>query len=253
MNWLDACLGGWAKARTLWGCVMRSVWSGGLASAVVLFAVSTVPALAADAAGTYGFGGPWQGVYLGLNGGGGWETAANTYGKDGSAAPGIKGNGWVAGGQVGYNWEYANFAVIGLEARADYAAIKGNVADSFDPGGGMGTQHVTDTATINELGDFRAKVGFAIGPVMPYFAGGVAIGRASFDVTGDMTGNASKTFTGWTAGGGAEFALTPHWSLLADFSYYDLGTQNFMVPGPGGGTNVHLTASTVTGGLNLRW
>jgi outer membrane immunogenic protein len=223
-------------------------------SAAVLFAVSTVPALAADVGG-FGAAGDWNGVYFGINGGGGWATATNNYGASMDSAPPIKSGGWLAGGQLGYNWQYANNAVVGLEASADYAALSGTSTATFDPGGGGGPVNATNKQTLDELGQFRAKVGFAAGPVMPYISGGVAFGRGTLSVSGGptATGSASKTFTGWTAGGGAEIALGEHWSLRADYSYVDLGTQNFTVPGPGGGTNVHLTANIVTGGLNLRW
>jgi len=223
-------------------------------SAAVLFAVSTVPALAANGS-DFGAAGDWNGFYFGLSGGAGSATATNTYGASSMPAPTITPGGWLAGGQIGYNWQYGNNAVVGLEASADYAALSGTSTSTFDPGGGHPITTATNTQTLDELGEFRAKVGFAAGPVMPYITGGVAFGRGTLSVAGGpyATGSASHTFTGWTAGGGAEVAFGQHWSVRADYSYVDLGTQSFMVPGPGGGTNVHLTASVVTGGLNFRW
>jgi outer membrane immunogenic protein len=40
------------------------------------------------------------------------------------------------------------------------------------------------------------------------------------------SGSAAQTKTGWTLGGGAEWALNRSWSVKAEYLYYDLGTIN---------------------------
>lgn len=100
-------------------------------------------------------------------------------------------------------------------------------------------------------------MGLAAGGFVPYITGGAAFAKATRNVTqvspAGASVSASKTYTGWTIGGGAEVALGPHWSLRGEYDFMDFGTQNFSLPSAGGGYDVHLTASLVTGALNYRW
>jgi outer membrane immunogenic protein len=71
--------------------------------------------------------------------------------------------------------------------------------------------------------------------------------------------SASKTLVGWTAGAGVEQALTPNWTIKAEYLYTGLG--GFTASGslhdstPTDFSNFsdsvgHLTSSTVRGGVN---
>jgi outer membrane immunogenic protein len=48
--------------------------------------------------------------------------------------------------------------------------------------------------------------------------------------------------TGWTVGGGFEWALAPHWSFKTEYLYYDLGSRTSVSP------NVVTSCCTVTEG-----
>src|SRR5262245_30967299 len=67
----------------------------------------------------------WSGVYLGLNGGGGTSRECWTITQDNGAAvrPASEGchnaTGGLAGGQIGYRWQSANW-VFGVEAQGDW-------------------------------------------------------------------------------------------------------------------------------------
>jgi outer membrane immunogenic protein len=39
----------------------------------------------------------------------------------------------------------------------------------------------------------------------------------------------TKWLTGWTVGGGMEFALTDRWSAKAEYMHYDLGKDTFAI------------------------
>jgi opacity protein-like surface antigen len=39
-------------------------------------------------------------------------------------------------------------------------------------------------------------------------------------------GQASVTRSGWTVGGGVEYAFLPNWSAFAEYNYIDLGNRN---------------------------
>jgi outer membrane immunogenic protein len=198
----------------------------------------------------------WQGVYIGAQGGYGFGTAAAKNGASLDPALELSPTGWVGGGQIGVNWQFQNNSVVGVEANFDATGMSATGATSFNPGTGI--VDASEIQKVDSLGAFRARFGYSAGQVMPYIVGGVAFGIGSRTVTQTSglpccTGSASKTYTGWTAGAGAEIALDSHWSIRGEYSYVDLGTQNFVVPGPGGGTDVHLTANLVTGALNYRW
>jgi outer membrane immunogenic protein len=72
-----------------------------------------------------------------------------------------------------------------------------------------------------------------------YATGGLAYGgtRSStsianlrsngFQTPGFSSGAFSDTRVGYTVGGGAEWMLREHWSLKAEYLYYDLGTVNY--------------------------
>ena len=60
------------------------------------------------------------------NAGGGWTHDTFTdNGSNGTAGSGsVDGNGWFAGGQIGFNWQFATNWVIGVEADADWSDVK---------------------------------------------------------------------------------------------------------------------------------
>ena len=59
-------------------------------------------------------------------------------------------------------------------------------------------------------GDLTGRLGYAFGPALVYAKGGFAFfdGEAKVTIAGD-TSTATNTFTGWTLGGGLEYALSP--------------------------------------------
>jgi outer membrane immunogenic protein len=154
-------------------------------------------------------------------------------------------SGFIGGGQIGYNYQMGWF-VWGIEADFSGADISGSnsktaTAIVFD-----NTTTIVDTiaGTANQkldwLGTLRGRVGFVpFTPLLVYATGGLAYGHVSTDTTlsetatvtgvpvcpcsATSTASTSSTQFGWTVGGGAEWMFAPHWSLKAEFLYYDLG------------------------------
>jgi outer membrane immunogenic protein len=211
----------------------------------------------------------WSGFYAGLNVGYGWggsSTVANfndaTSGTLLSSTAGkFDMNGVNGGGQIGYNWQRANW-VFGLEADIQAADQKGGT-DAVCPGasgtlnGLCSVGHHGDTFTHRGLpvtsnlteklewfGTVRGRVGTTITPrVLVYATGGLAYGQvdATDTVTGTniigpggmnsetrtaVTANFSNSSTrvGWTAGAGIEGALAGNWTAKLEYLYLDLGT-----------------------------
>jgi outer membrane immunogenic protein len=154
-------------------------------------------------------------------------------------------SGFIGGGQIGYNYQMGWF-VWGVEADFSGADISGSnsktaTAIVFD-----NATTIVDTiaGTANQkldwLGTLRGRVGFVpFTPLLVYATGGLAYGHVSTDTTlsqtvtvtgvpvcpcsATSTASTSSTQFGWTVGGGAEWMFAPHWSLKAEFLYYDLG------------------------------
>lgn len=164
----------------------------------------------------------WTGVYLGVNGGGGWGTA-KAAGFDWDVSGGL------IGGTVGYNWQFGTW-VLGLEGDADWANISGSLTGT--------------SAKANFLSTIRGRVGYSFDRWMPYVTGGLAVGNVKVE---EMGLSESKTHAGWTVGTGVEFAFAPQWSAKVEYLYVDLGNIGYS------GGNLDFTSNIVRGGINYRF
>jgi outer membrane immunogenic protein len=230
-----------------------------LLSLVLVSVVAFAPASAADMyeAPPAGFGGykdeslvaSWRGFYLGVNGGYGSYNDAITLSSDpGLVSPGFitllgKANaaaaspaGFIGGGQLGYNWQSAK-VVFGVEADISGSDIKA----TNDASGPVGvTRFVHQEQQLDWLTTIRGRLGYTITDrLLVYGTGGVAFGglRVAGSLTTTVANNVpacvtaniglcmgfseSKTATGWTAGGGLEYALSGSWLLRAEYLFVD--------------------------------
>ncbi len=166
----------------------------------------------------------WTGFYAGLQTGYAWGTADHTYsnGSSGSSDP----EGWIGGGYGGYNWQSGNL-VLGFEADIEGGNISGTFSD------GAGTFGSSD---LNWQGSLRGRIGIAADRTLFYMTGGWAFGDA--DVSGSTpilvapfiaSGSTSADLSGWTLGGGMEYAVTNNFTVRAEYRYTDFGdvTANF--------------------------
>jgi len=179
----------------------------------------------------------WSGFYLGANGGGGWSTSR--WDSAGSA----NGSGVVVGGTAGLNWQTGH-AVFGLEGDIDWSNVKGTTTSAACPAG---------CTTQNDwLATVRGRAGYAFDRFMPYVTGGLAVGDVKASTPG-LAGT-SQTNTGWTAGGGLEFALTNNWTAKAEYLHVDLGNMNCGFNcGTTANNNVSVREDLVRGGLNFKF
>jgi len=159
----------------------------------------------------------WTGFYIGANAGGLWSRD----GVDESSCTGgvcslvgtdtLDLSGVVGGVQAGYNYQIQSF-VLGVEGDLDWSSAKGS---DYPVISGQ-----THSASLPFFADLRARLGVAIGRVLPYVTGGVVVADvqnkldpAAFSLD---RGGAS---TGWAIGGGAEYAIDAHWSVKVDCLY----------------------------------
>ncbi len=203
----------------------------------------------------------WTGCYIGANGG--WAVGKNDWtvtgtGPGGPAIGTSTGNfnvsGFLVGGTVGANYQIS-WAVLGAEGDLDWADIKGN-AGAFCGGIGAVAAYTCETKE-SWLGTARARAGVALDRVLLYLTGGAAFGNVKATVTpGGLTDTTTKV--GWTAGGGAEFALTPNITAKIEYLFVDLQngsctTACLVAPGPVTSADVTFKENIVRGGLNYKF
>lgn len=169
----------------------------------------------------------WTGFYIGANAGYGWAS-----GQDALNVSGVDAKGWFAGGQVGYNYQFGNNIVAGIEADL--------------MGGDIGASAGGLSSTLDTFGTVRGRLGYAFGRVLPYVTGGFAWGNNSIDYLGLSQSN---THTGWTAGAGIEYALTDHWTAKTEYLYTDLGSKLY----DNIGADVGVTTQTAKIGINYKF
>jgi outer membrane immunogenic protein len=170
----------------------------------------------------------WTGFYAGFNAGYGFDASSNNQptviGVNGASTLVLPGttavvafqngqsnDGFVGGGQIGYNYQFTpgSGVVIGVEADAQYVDF-GRERNRFTATGPLAAQQVFNPAGISGLdyfGTVRGRLGYAFDRVLFYGTGGFAYGSGGGRDFG-LTNRSRDDFqTGWAAGGGIEYAL----------------------------------------------
>jgi outer membrane immunogenic protein len=229
----------------------------------------------------------WTGFYIGGNVGGAWSNnkadpgAFTTTGFVDFAGRqalgqfpsfGVGNSGFTGGGQIGYNFQIIPSWVAGVEADLNYVGINGSKTLSFPVGAfDANTQSASEKETW--LGTVRGRLGVTTlnDRLLVYGTGGLAVGDVKNAVQtvgvpngfpGVLVGvTSSSTRTGYTFGGGLEYAFTRNWSAKAEYLYYNLGTEtlnlNYGVLAGGAGNAINYkfgeTGNIGRVGLNYRF
>ncbi|HMK90215.1 MAG TPA: outer membrane beta-barrel protein [Methylocystis sp.] len=201
----------------------------------------------------------WTGFYVGVNAGYGFASnggvallqqgdatggaigASNT--SFATSLGGGNNNGFIGGGQAGYNYQFGTSWLVGLEVDIQGIASGNNSVSAYSPLPIF--QALTVTQGLDYLGTVRGRVGFLITPtILIYGTGGLAYGDANFSISGVQavaipgtsagffSGSYSDTRVGWTAGGGVEWLFLPNWSVKVEYLYFDLGSANLSNSAP---------------------
>lgn len=212
----------------------------------------------------------WTGLYVGANVGYGGDRFV--YPINGFVAPiavaagsaSITSGGVLGGGQIGYNWQFPNNVLLGFETDFDGATIRGKV--TANAGAGILGIPIVAAASvgskINYIGTVRGRVGYAWDRFLVYGTGGFAYGQVNFTANaligaGGIGAAAISTSqnsgrTGWTAGGGFEYAVTNNVTVKTEYLYVNLGT-NTLLNGIGINIRQKTTANIVRAGLNYKF
>ena len=176
----------------------------------------------------------WTGLYVGINGGGGWGHSNYS----GTLASGSDLSGGLVGGTLGYNWQMGQ-VVFGVEGDMDWADLRGSSTCLAG---------ATTCETRNHwLATARGRLGYAFDRFMPYVTGGGAFGDIKTSIAG--LGDTTTTRAGWTLGGGLEFAIAGPWTAKVEYLHVDLGNASTVVAG----SDASFHADIVRGGINYRF
>ncbi|MGV3491846.1 MAG: outer membrane protein [Devosia sp.] len=160
--------------------------------------------------------GDWSGIYAGVFAGYGAGTATSVS----SVTDEFDASGYLLGGTLGANAQFDSI-VFGVEGDIAFSGISGGDVCELNP--------AFDCAgTVNWLGTLRGRVGFAADDLLVYGTAGIAAAGLDMTVTpvpALSDGEYSDTFVGWTAGIGAELALSETISVKAEYAYVDLGSR----------------------------
>jgi outer membrane immunogenic protein len=139
-------------------------------------------------------------------------------------------NGFVGGGQFGYNWQVSSW-VWGFETDFQWTGQKGSSQFCLAIGCTPGSFVVNADYRLRWFGTVRGRGGILVNPrVLLYATGGFAYGNVQADFASGILGlplgpgSVSNTRTGWTIGGGIEGALSNNWTVKAEYLYMDLGS-----------------------------
>ena len=159
-------------------------------------------------------------------------------------------SGGLIGAQIGCNKQAGQF-VFGVEADWAWSSAKNTVDAAYAafPDAGRPTftipahtEHVS--SKLQSLGTFRGRAGFTWDRFYFYGTGGLAVGDMRSDTTiafgteavrpvynGVLhVGSESQIRVGWVVGAGGEYAVSPNWSIKAEYLYVDLGTHSYNSP-----------------------
>ena len=156
-------------------------------------------------------------------------------------------DGGVAGGQFGFNWQVNSHWLVGAEADYQWSNLDGSANSSFRLGN-VGATNMVASQTVESFGTVRARVGVVLAPpLLLYGTGGFALGQVHENLsvpavatkgsppapggfsyactlgTACFAGAASQTLFGWSAGAGAEYAITSSLIFRTELLYVHLG------------------------------
>lgn len=174
----------------------------------------------------------WTGGYIGASAGYAWgkspfinETISEDYNEGTDYDP----DGFFGGLYTGYNKQFGNNVVLGVDADLNIANIKSKNSVYYSESYNL-LFNEKPSAKMKWNGAVRARVGYAYDRVLPYIAGGVSFGEYEFglnDTSGRTIFSEKPTMTGYNIGGGVEYAATDHLILRAEYRYTDFGSKTF--------------------------
>jgi len=206
----------------------------------------------------------WTGFYIGGNIGGAWGRPDLNFAPNDPAAAFVFNAGLpstsfdtssaLGGPQVGYNWQLNRNWLVGVETDFDWSGMGGSASSTNPASFGSPTGLVSER--IDWFGTVRARLAYLpTDKLLAFITGGFAYGEigqngtyayspsanaGSFGGGGGFSvlcgrlvgvpgtcfaGSSTAAATGWTLGGGLEYALWQKWSVKVEYLYVSLGSK----------------------------
>lgn len=185
----------------------------------------------------------WSGLYAGVHIG--YISVTGNFFRTNGVTSSADGDGLLLGGQIGYNWQAAGSPwVYGIEAD-----VSGVGADSED------SPNVNSiNAGTNAIGTVRVRAGYAVDRALWYLTGGYAWADNELKLSGPAFGGtqtSSKVHSGWTIGGGLEWAFADAWTAKIEYLYMSFGREDYFAGVFGApGLGIDMDMHTVKLGVN---
>ncbi len=191
---------------------------GGPVAAADLPRAAPAPAYKAPVALSPAFS--WTGFYIGGNVGAAYRRSSETETDIGNGffTPqpfNVERTSFIGGVQAGFNWQVGSF-VVGFEG--DYNWVTSSNDTTFFLNG-----TAAYNSSMKSFATARGRLGVVATPnLLIYATGGAAFANITnqiVDTNFPFTAGRSGWSTGWTAGGGIEYALTNNWTVKAEAIY----------------------------------
>jgi outer membrane immunogenic protein len=181
----------------------------------------------------------WSGVYIGLAAGYGWGKSTQDFDGIDYNVP-LDPKGAFGGLYAGYNYQFSNDIVLGVEGDFNAASIHAGGVHGISVG--IDDPTYAYGSDLKWAASLRGRLGYATGQIMPFVTGGLAVAQYEISEIPAAPYSVSKTYTGWTLGAGVDFAMTNNILLRAEYRYADYGNEDFT--GIPSWTNQNVTLKT---------
>lgn len=191
------------------------------------------------------------------------ESAAFAQCAPSNGANSARASSWVAGAQVGYNWQQGAI-VYGLETDLSGTDLQSTMNGGLTSIAPCPGDAASTTAKVDWYGSLRGRVGWTADKVLFYGTAGLAYGHVNLSSNYNalllsLSSNNSSTRAGWVVGAGIDYMLRPDLFLNLGYQYVDLGTVSLAALTSSGcctiaqTANAHAASHVVTVGLSWRF
>lgn len=188
----------------------------------------------------------WNGFYAGINAGygGGVFTHPFAISVDDvelglvdilTGSIDVTAGGFVGGVQAGYNWQWDNNFLLGIEGDIQGSSIDGRVSLNITDGPAdtlpFDTLDADAGTKLDWFATLRPRIGWVNDRFVVYGTGGLAWGQTTSSISASIDGTSvfdtsiTNDRFGWTIGAGIEYALTDTITFKTEYLYTDLGSE----------------------------
>lgn len=164
----------------------------------------------------------WTGFYVGGHAGYAWSPVSYNHNETAPVtqeAFSTKSSGFSGGAQLGYQHQFLNSWVLGIEGSYSWQ----DQADSAQTN--LAGNPRTRESKLGDTWSVAGRLGYAWGPTLLYAKGGYANSELSFKNTRIATGivgGVSETRTdGYVVGAGLAYGFAQNWSVAGEYNFYD--------------------------------